>query len=562
MTEIEEIFRPEKDNFTVFVVEQRFAVGRGHQYFHSYINTNNYIDSNEKIIKCLNIVLEAIEKRVTPVANLIAWFSSGFSVVNIAEAVSALCKIFTVHEHQAAGPHVIDPIILQEDKITKKVLSKIINLNKDSILQPSIIVILKDNDFERAKLLLSECPDGINVRMIRNSGEEINYKVVNCGAEDIDSFISSFSEQCYSTCSKTKTALLLNSEWSNNQLISMYAPALLKFRTSLLLDQKDEIRGDLSNIINDLTNIQYASHSDEKIVQSMECIAKLFRVFCNDCGGSDIVDAYRLAQKMDNDILLAQVYRYAEFLPGCTLQRKEELYQKAYHIFKKNSMADHAIYSKNNLLVHQFYSNKVNPEEFRALQQEAVNDVPGMVGLSHVYNNVGIAYLYCGHPEIAVEFFDKGLDYARYQDRIVQNLALESNKVIAESYSFSTIDENRMRLLMRRIFDGMGLSKLPFLSADFVLNILSVAYRQNTRLGFELIHTFRVKDLVNNSFSINLMGSGERLLQLQYLNAKYGEHCPLLNTCNIPKETTRPNGKKMEFILQYGFNLFEFNTWL
>jgi hypothetical protein len=562
MTEIEQIFRPENDTFTVFVVEQRFAVGRGHEYFHSYINTINYIDSNAKIKNYLSKVLEAIEKGVAPVAKLIEWVSLGFSMVNIVEVITSLCKIFTVFEHQAAGPNVIDPIILQEDKITKKALSKLINLNKDSILQPSIIIILKDNDFERAMLLLSECPDGINIKMIRNSGEETKYKVVNCGAENIDSFISSFSEQCYSTCSKTKTELLLNSEWSNNQIVSMYAPALLKFRTSLLLDQKEEIRSDLSNLIYDLSNLQSVSDSDEKIIQSIECVAKLFRVFCNDYGGNDIVDAHKLAEKLNNNILLAQVYRYAEFLPDCSLQRKEELYQEGYSIFKNNNMEDHAIYCKNNLLVHQFYSGKVYPEEFRNLQEEAVNNVPGMVGLSHIYNNVGIAYLYCGHSETAVEFLSKGLDYARYQDRIVQNLALESNKMVAQSYSLCTIDENRIRLLMRRIFDGMGLTKLPFLTADFVLNVLSVAYRQNVRLGLELIHMFPIEDLINESFRINLMGSGERLLQMKYLADKHGNYFSLLSTCKIPKEITQPSGKKMEFILHYGFNLFEFNTWL
>lgn len=562
MTEIEEIFRPDTDTFTVFIVEQRFAVGRGHKYFNSYINTVNYVDSNAKVLKYLSNVLEEIEKRIAPVSKLIKWFTGGFSMANISEVVSSLCKIFTVHEHQAVGPNIIDPIILQEDKITKRILSRIINLNKDSILRPSIIIILKDNDFERAKLLLSECPDGINIKMIRNSGEETNYKNINCGAENIDSFINSFSEQCYSTCSKTKTQILLNSEWSNNQIVSMYAPALLKFRTSLLLDQKEEISSDLSKLINDLSNVEVLSNSDEQIIKSIECVAKLFRIFCNDHGGKDIIDAHNLALNLNNDILLAQVYRYAEFLPDCTVQRKEELYQKGYNIFKNNRMEDHAIYCKNNLLVHQFYSDKIHPEEFKDLQEEAVNNVPGMVGLSHIYNNVGIAYLYHGHSQTAIEFFLKGLDYAKYQDRIVQNLALESNKMIAESYSFCIIDENKIRLLMRRIFDGMGLNKLPFLAADFVLNVLSVAYRQNVQLGLELISSYPVIDLINKSFAMNYMGSGERLLQMQYLSDKYNDKFNLLNLCTFPPKTTQTSGKKMEFILRYGFNLFEFNTWL
>ena len=73
-------------------------------------------------------------------------------------------------------------------------------------------------------------------------------------------------------------------------------------------------------------------------------MSKLFRVFCNDNGGQDIKDAFDIATSLDNDILLAQVYRYSEFMPNYSLADKEELYDKGYNIFKKNSMNDLAIY--------------------------------------------------------------------------------------------------------------------------------------------------------------------------------------------------------------------------
>ncbi len=562
MTEIEKVFRPDSDVFTVFVVEQRFVVGRGHDYFHSFINTNNFFDSDEKIKNQFLRAMDKIEKTVAPVSKLVGLLSFAPYIATITEAVTSLCKLFTVHEHQPAGPDVIDPIILQEGKITRRALTRLIHLNKNSILCPSIIILLKDNDFERAKRLLSSCPDGINIKMIRNSGEEEMHKVVNCGAENIDAFINSFAEQCYSTCSRTKRELLLNTEWAQNAIISRYSPLLFKFRTNLLFDEKEEIRSDLSRLVDEVSTAKCSSEKDEGILRSVECMAKLFRIFCNDQGGQDILDAHKLAVALKNDVLLAQVYRYAEFLPDCSDQRKEELYLEGYSIFKRNNMEDHAIYCMNNLLVQQFYSNNVTPEAFHELQVEAVNNVPGMVGLSHIYNNVGIAYLYCGHASIAIDFLTKGLDYARYQDRIVQNLALESNIMVAESYSFTTVDENRIRFLMRRIFDGMGVRKIPFLAADYVLNVLAVAYRQNPKLGKSLLNEFPVCELINVAFATHTMGAAERLLQLQYLASHYQNSFPLLERCAIPSITTIASGKKMEFILQYGYSPFEFNTWL
>jgi len=562
MTEIEKIFCPDTNIFTVFVVEQRFVVGRGHKYFKVFINTPNFFDTDDKAKKLFHKIVEKLEKNVAPVSKLISNLSSGSYLSSIPEIISILSKLFTVTEHQAAGPDVIDPIILQEGKVTNEYLSKLINLYKSSILQPSIIILLKDNDFDRARNLLSECPDGIYIKMIRNSGDDVTYKVINCGAQDVNSFIKSYAEQSYSTCSRTKRNILFNSDWSYNSLISKYSPTLFQYRSKLLLDEKDDIRNELSKTITNISKHKTISSSDENIIKSIECVARLYRVFCNDYGGDDIIVAEKIAKTLNNEILLAHIYRYAEFLPNCPVDTKNQLYQKGYEIFKRNSMEDHAIYCKNNMLIEQFYTEKVFPEEFRDLQTEAVNNVPGMIGLSHIYNNVGVAYLYCGNASEAIDFFDRGLDYAVYQDRVVQRLALESNKIVAEDYSFNTVEETRIRSIVRHIFDGMGIKKLPFLAADFMLNVLAVAYRQNPKLGFELIQRHPIDVLINESFKHNLMCASERILHLQYLASHYKDMLPLLEVCNIPKIPDISSGKRREFILKYGYNLFEFNTWL
>lgn len=561
MTEIEKMFSQDDNIFTIFVVAQKFAVNKGYEYFHSFINKENYITTEEQVKNYFFHALELIEKNVAPVSKLIEIFRK-FSTLNITDAISSLCKIFTVHEHQVAGPHVIDPIILQEGKITKRAINRLININKDSILQPTIIILLKDNDFKRAKELLSDCPDGINIKTIDGGGNIEIYKVINCGANDIDSFITSFSDQCYSTCSKTKRDILLNEEWAGNSIITNYAPLLMNIRTNLLFDQKDKVRPDLDELSNKLSNLHSKNDNDEKILRSFECIIKLFKVFCDDYGGQSILDASNLSKSLNNEILNAQVYQFAEFLPNTTLKDRKDMYLEGYKIFKNNTMMDHAIYCKNNMLIEQFYSENIDPEEFRALQSEAITNVPGLVGLSHIYNNVGVAYLYCGRPELAIDFFEKGLNYAKYQDRIVQNLALESNKMVAERYLFTFIDENRIRILMRRIFEGMGTTRMPFLSVEYVLNILVVSYSQNLHLGNELIHSFPIVELINNAFSINQMGSGERCLQLLYLKSNYPDSFPFWEQCKIPVNLSETSGKKAEFIIRYGYSLAEFNTWL
>lgn len=561
MLDVEKIFFNGSNVFTIFVFEQRFVVGRGHEYLNKFVNTKHFFDSERKAKQFYTKIVDKIQGSVTHVADSVSSIITGDYVASIAEIITALCKLFTVTEHQAAGPHVVDPIIIQEGKVTKRSLNKIINIHKDSILRPAIIILLKDNDFERAKELLSECPNGINVKMIRNSGEEITYKVINCGADDVNSFIEAYSEQCYSTCSNTKLEILTGTNWVSNPIVSEFSPLLFRYRSSLLMDQKEDILPHLNKTIYDITQHYTGTEKDSILLKNMECVARMYRVFCNDSGGTDILKARELAASLNNEILLAQVYKCADLIPKCSQTEKMSLYEKAYEIFKRNSMEDHAIYTKNNMLIEQFYTNRISAEEFRDLSVEAINNVPGMVGLTHIFNNVGVAYLYCGRPAEAIEIFNRGLEYAKYQSRIVQNLALESNKLVAESYSFCKIDENRIRLLLRQLFDSMGVN-LPFLSADYLLNILAVAYRQDASFGQELINTFPVENLINASFSKNLLCASYRVLQMQYLSAIYREKFPLLSTCSIPKITDIATGKRKEFILKYGYNLFDFSTWM
>ena len=56
--EIAKLFRPVDDVFTIYVVEQRFAVGRGYDYLHSFLNTANYVTTDEQIKSTIHCLLD------------------------------------------------------------------------------------------------------------------------------------------------------------------------------------------------------------------------------------------------------------------------------------------------------------------------------------------------------------------------------------------------------------------------------------------------------------------------------------------------------------------------
>ena len=463
MEDIRDFFKEQEEAFTIYVVEQRFVTGRGSDYFRSFKGKPNYIDTNTVIKKRISNILKVINKKIPNISEIVKICFSLNSKLGVIEVISLLSKLFSVNEHQAAGVEVIDPIIIQEGEILQKYVNQLIALHRCSILKPVIIVLLKDNNFKRAKDLLSKCPHNTNIKMIRNSGESEFYKVINCGADNLDDFLEAFSSQCFSTCSNTKRKILYNKEWAANSLVNLYVPTILYLRTNLIFRDKTLIKNELNQYIQVICNEKGDLEKDYKLLRSFECILKLFRVFCNDGGQKDINDALSLAQDLNNDILLAHVYRNSFFLNQFSFSQRLQLLDEAYDIFLKNKMEDHAIYCKNNKLVRQFDTNNVSVYDFLSLQEEAVHNVPGMVGMSHIYNNVGVSLLINGYPDGAIEHFNKGLDYAFRPERCIQKVALLTNRAIANSYCFNDVNINELKKIMNLIFDNKEMLNVPFL---------------------------------------------------------------------------------------------------
>lgn len=562
MENIKQIFREHNNEFTIYVVELKFVIGRGLEYFKSYKGKSNYIDTDALAKKRIYKIHNWIERKIPPVAELIKVGFDGFSPMGLVDIVVALNKLFGSQKHQAVGPEVIDPIIIQEGKVLKNYINQLINLHKDSFLAPTIIILLKDNDFERAKELMSDCPNGTNIKFVRNNGQDEIYKVINTGAENITQFISSFAEQSFSTCSKTKHDILLNKEWASNSIVRLYAPRLLKYRANLLCDEKNDIRNHLNNCIFELENQQLLLENDDLLRKNFLCIAKLYRVFCNDDGGSDINDAFTLAKDLNNELLLAYVYKYAFFQKNISIKEQNQQLQQAYEIFENNNMYDNALYCKNNILVRQFDYGSIHSSAFVNMLGEAISDVPGLVGMSHIYNNTGLSFMMTANPDRAIELFDKGLEYSNSSERQVQYFALLCNKLITQSYYLEKIEYSTIQRIFTQIMDGMVYNaQLPFISARYIMNLLIIAIRQDKTWGQELLSQYNLINLFNDGLKSNLLGSGQLLKQLDYIDQKLPE-CKIKQNIKIPKKVIETTGRRKEFIENSGLNPFYFFTWL
>jgi hypothetical protein len=559
MEDIMNLFRETNESFTVYVVEQRFVVGRGFEYFRQFRGKENLIIDDRSIKNRIGKILRWSQRKIPNVSELVTKCFVAYSVksiVSIVDVVTAFSKLFNVNQHQAVGPEVIDPIIIQEGAVSEKYLSQIIALHQESILQPVIIILLRDNDFTRAKALLSHAPNGTNIKMIRNDGETEICKVINVGDEDVDSFLDSFSRQCFSTCSQTRRDVLLSEQWAGNSIIKQYGPMLLKIRSCLLYDEKSSVQNSIESIIASLEIERFNGHSSDLLL-ALLCISKLSRVYCRDFGDNDIIVAEKIAKEINNDLLIAHVYRYAQLFPGLNRSTQAEMLTIAEGIFSQNNVEDHAIYCMNNRLITQFYCNSINVRDFHRMQEKAIFNTPGLVGMSYIYNNTGVAYLYTGDPEQAINYLIKGLDYSK--ERIVQRLGLMNNILISRAYMFDNITEVELLNYMNYVFDSMGVNRLPFLTANFCINAIAISLIQHPKLYSLLTRQYPIEELVRNAFLSNILGSGSLALQIGVLKSMHPE---FTLSIQLPVKTSAITGIRSTFILRHAMNPTIFNAWL
>lgn len=554
-----QFFNENQEGFTVYVVERRFAVERGHEFFKSYNGSEHYIKTESEIRLMLNKILKYVQRSIPNIADLIDATFISKNKLSILELLNALNKLFFTNEHQAAGIDVIDPIIIEEDAISPKYISQIISLHKHSILRPVIIIILKDNNFERAKNILNTCPHGLNVKFIRNSGETEIIKIINTGALDVEGFLDAFSRQCFSTCSQTKRNILINNEWSKNSIINSFAPSILKIRTNLLYDEKDEAIPIISNMINELESLAANNIYDEKLIEGLLCTLKLMNVYANDSPNHELRDAFELARDLDNELLLAHVFRYVDFFKKMDRKRKVDCLEKAKTIFVKNKVEDHAIYCENNKLIQQFYSPKIKTRDFKKMHEEAIHNVPGLVGMSIICNNTGVSYLYTGNPESAVEYFDKGMDYA--EDHPIQYFGLKCNKLIALDYGLNDIEEKVIRRTISEIIDNFGIESFSFITANYLLNLLAIVLRQIPKSYRSIVNDYPIFEIINNAIKINQLGSGSLTTQLSVLSLHYNQFS-VDKIAKLRSPNSQISGIREMFIKSNSYNPTIFNAWL
>ncbi|MFY0632136.1 MAG: tetratricopeptide repeat protein [Flavobacteriaceae bacterium] len=553
-----QFFDERTEEFIIYVVSKSFSIYRGSQFFKYYKGEDNYIKSKLEAKTFISKIYNWILKKVPRNSELIKEGFGSIVTPSIGNVVSFFTKLMSASQHQAVGPDIIDPIIILEEKISRKQVIEIVSLFEKKFLSPTIIIIMGDDDMIRVRELLSKCPNGTTLKLIDNTGNSEIVKVVNKGADDITDFIDLYSRQCFNACSYTQRNVLFNNEeWERDSLIRKWTPGMMKIRSNLLYDKKDESIDDVNYIISSIqSNKNIYKRNDQLVSASIECMARLFRMYCHDQGGKDFDDAYHISKEIDNEILTAHVLRFSHFLPNTTKLQQKEALEKAQKIFSKNRMEDYGVYCKNNSLMNNFYQEKIYVSDFEELRDRALQNVPGLVGMSSILNNVGVAYFYNHRLEEAIEWFTKGIAYDK--DRTTQQIGLKTNILIAKSMLGIPINEMEIRSLIIENISWF-VDRESFLAASYLTNILVVASKTKGLVKGLIEDYPRILRYLKIAINPKYLGSGSLSFQLTTLSHKNKEFDFQLK---LPKKVKTTQGRRGLNLELTSFNPAIYNAWL
>lgn len=567
---LKDLLKPIKNtnaqNFTLFVLSKHFAdicSDELNQMTDSYRITNN-IAANQLLLKFSRAISNAIQDyNNTPdlydVMNTL--LDPNDAIVE--KALERVAKITIGTGINLFKHEMPNQFIIYEERINEKTIIKLISKYSDELVSPPItILILKDNNFIRAKNYLDLCPNNTVIKFIHSFNDDDNeiFLVYNNGAKSSRDFFEFFGAHCFSTCSNTPNEIIINSDRDNGIDGFSQIPMLLKYKSSLVIDEKDSIKFDINNTVENLYDINHGYNSSDTY-RSLECLARSFRMLCYDSGIKDIKRTLELAKDVKTPLVQANALKFSHFMP-IPRTEKQELLKIASDIFEKDGIIDQSIYCLNNKYLHEFSlkDHSLVSRKFKRLVTKAECDAVGMAGMPHLINNLGVSYIFEANYNKAIEAFYDGLDYVNDGNHLIQYFAIISNLLIAKYLNAMTIKRSEIKRIIDEVFIKTPSLKVDYLIGHYVLNILAICISFDSNLYRELVNDYPIHSLIERALTNN-MGTGSMTFQMNVLTNKYPAF-DILTHINLPTNLTEFIGERKIFTEKTGFNPFIFNIWL
>ncbi|MDE7168154.1 MAG: hypothetical protein K2O28_04820 [Clostridia bacterium] len=556
--DLDKCFDPRHTDASVNIVSYGFRIKYCKDYLAKYQGTKNYISSGNTIKNLFMRSMYKIRKNQDSIDGLIKDLDSSRDI-KISILLRIIAKLIQILPSVAVGPEILDPIIIEINEGTLSTVHKVVANYASSPIRPVIILLLDDkSDSDKIFDILKKLPINLKVAIHDDWGNtEVKTILVNCGAENLNEFLEAYASQCFYTCGNTDREIIINNVEEGDEL-NLLNCLFMKSHSSLLIDDKISAKEDIEKINQQLERSQLS----QKLLSLFKCINSLNGVFATDFGGNNILNALNYSKEINDPLITAFVNRFAHFFPNTTYSQKAQILNSAADEFNKRKMIDHKLYCKNNALTYSYYTNSLDIGKFKSMLSEAVVNVPGLTGMSILYNNVGTAELYNRNPFEALANYQIGLDNATALNRPSQRIGLIGNIAIAETLLGKKHSTDYFVNAKNSIIHMPNTKSMPFIQINGLMNILAVAlYENNIEAVRDISTDNNFKEILKKSLLPTNMGTGSLVTQLNVLSQK-GNGVLDFNNLITPQKLTRISGLRHDYILENGFNPAIGNAWL
>ena len=551
-------FNPNKTNTSINIVSYGFRIKYCKEFIENYTSKPNYIASNKKIINFFKRTMKNMRQHQEEIDTL---FNELEDSKNVTRSIllKTLSKLIQIIPSMAVGPEVLDPIIIEVNQDTLPSIHKVVESYASSPLRP-IIILLLDNktNLNTVPTLLKKFPLNIRVALHNDLGEtEILSVIQNYGAESVSEFIDDYASQCFTSCSHTNEKIIINGI-DNQSIVNIISNMFIKCHSSLLIDGKTSALQDIKTIDELLKKHTFPPD----IFYLFKCINSLNTVYATDKGDNSIKDALYCSNELNNPLITAFVNRFAHFIPDTSYEQKSKLLYSAATEFESQAMIDHKIYCVNNALTYSFYTDNIDTTKFNNLIAEAITNVPGIAGMSILFNNAGTAELYNRLPQRAIDKYKIGLDYATELNRPAQRIGLLGNIAICETLLGVKHSTDYFVKTANNIIHMPNTASLPFIQINGLLNLLAVAiFEANKEAALYIYQNKSFEKILKQALNPQCLGTGSLATQIKIISERSKGQLDF-DVYNIPKTTSQISGLRYNYITEHGFNPAIGNAWL
>lgn len=454
-------------------------------------------------------------KYEAPIRKVGSYLQTIFNAASISETGFSM-SLGGLLNHQnpcANGISLPKIILIHEDSIDILKLAAFFSLFKqiDPQVRPAVIFVCNSPIREVARKIAT-CGEGVNIALLSPSG----IQTPNVSPEPIDSFsnyLSLFVAEANGGCLVTSVDDFAPETGERATVIRIIVD-MLQIQSHFMAGRKFEPSQrvlDLQNQLQAVRESKPTSASDRELL-GLKALLNIWEAYLFEARADVITNTISIADRIGDDLLLAHALKQSPLLHGYGNLTRQNL-MRAKNIFLSHAETEQSIFTENNLVVNNMYTDQNGVEESVNLSNYVLEFAPYIRRSTTIHSNAGISCLINGQPERSLEYFDRAV---KGSGPPVNRLTSEVNRAIARYLNGENIDRSEAESFLRKLERSNISPNFDYHQTEMLANMWRIfAYDKN--VSREIIQYLKKKKFLEYT---DQMETPEQLIRFAVRQAR------------------------------------------